>query len=297
MSSKDINLQTQNVTTDDNMTTQTTTKVDPTSDQQFPQLLWTVPRSTANNNMISTHNIQNTIINSPRTTNSNNFKEHEWEMQLSIAKTYAEMEAKGNPEVFLNIMNKFLVNNGLSPVIIHNTNHSNNHSFNSNPPSLVSISPLLFSEAVTQGNFNNKDTNPPITPVSNSSLISKEAVSNKSSETAPIPYIEQSLSPILSADSQSSLQLSNLPPSQLNANTSDSQMDFMGTSLNSNIIVSHNADSDSPPQIHIPASTNSSNSQFSLRLESSTNTEGDRTQISPASSQTSLASAGYSEHE
>ena len=47
----------------------------------------------------------------------------------------------------------------------------------------------------------------------------------------------------------------------------------------------------------MPAPTNSSNSQFSLRLESSTNTEDDRIQISLASSQASLASADYSERE
>ena len=51
------NLQTQNVTIDDNTTTQNTTNVDPTSDQQFPQLSRTVPRITANNNMTSTDDI------------------------------------------------------------------------------------------------------------------------------------------------------------------------------------------------------------------------------------------------
>ena len=167
-------------------------------------------------------------------------------MQLSIAKAYAKMVAKGNPEVFLNKMNKFFVNNGLSPVIIHNNNHSSNNSFNSNPPSPVSNYPILFSEAVMQGNSNGKDTNRPITLVSNSSLFSNEAVSNRSlnrsSEVVHMPYIEQSLSPISSADSQSSPQLPNPPPSPLNANTSDSQIDFVGTPLNSNIIISHNTD-------------------------------------------------------
>ena len=137
------------MTPDDIVTTQTTTNIDPTSDQQFPKLSRTVPKSTANNNMPSTHSNQNYVIHSPRTNNQNNIKEHEWEMKLSTAKAYAEMEAKGNPEVFLNIMNKFLVDNGLSPVIIHNLNHCNNNLLNSNPPSPVSNSPLLFSKAVT----------------------------------------------------------------------------------------------------------------------------------------------------
>ena len=289
------------MTTDDNVTTQTTANVDPTSDQQFPQLSRTVPKSTANNNMTYAHNNQNYIIPSSKTINQNNFKENEWEMQLSIAKAYAEMEAKGNPEIFLNIMNIFLVNNGLSLVIIHNTNHSNNNLFNSNPPSPISNSPLLFSKAVTQRNSNKKDTTPPITPVFNSSLFSNEEVSNRSlnrsPETAPIPHIAQSLSPISSVDSQSSPKLSNPPPSPLNGTTSDLQIDLAGTPLNSSIIISHSTDSDSPPQIHIPASTNSSNSQFSLRLESNTNSENDRIQISSASSHALLASADFSEHE
>ena len=103
-------LKAQNAIPDDTVTTQTTTNVDLSSDQQFPTLSRTVPKSSANNNLTSTHSNQNNIIPSPRTSNHNNFKEHEWEIQLSIAKAYAEMEAKGNPEVFLNIMNKFLVN-------------------------------------------------------------------------------------------------------------------------------------------------------------------------------------------
>ena len=216
-------------------------------------------------------------------------------------KAYAEMEAKGNPEVFLNIMNNFFVNNGLPPVITHNPNHSNNNLLNSNPPSPVSNSPLLSSKAVTQRNSNKKDTTPPITPISNSSLFSNEAVSNKrlnrSPEAAPIPHIEQCLSPISPIDNQSSPKLSNHPPSPLNDSTSDLQIDLAGTPLASNIIISHSTDSDSPPQIHIPASTNSSNSQFSLRLESSSNSENDKIQISPASSHASLASADYSEKE
>ena len=292
-------LKTQNVTPDDIVTTQTTTNVDPTSDQQFPTLSRAMPKSSASNNMTSTHSNQNNIIPSPRTSNQNNFKEHEWEMQLSIAKAYAEMQAKGNPEVFLNIMNKFLVNNGLSPVIIHNPNHSIDNFLNSNPPSPVSNSPLLFSKAVSHGKSNKKDTTPPITPISSSFLFSNEDVSNRrlnrSPEEAPVPHIEQCLSPISPIDNQIPPKLSIPPLSPLDDSTTDLQIDVEGTSLDSNIIISHNMDSDSPPQIHIPASTSSINSQFSLRLESSS--ENDKTQISPASSHASLASAEYSEME
>ena len=73
------------------------------------------------------------------------------------------------------------------------------------------------------------------------------------------------------------------------------KIDVEGTSLDSNIIISHSMDSDSHPQIHIPASTSSINSQFSLRLESSS--ENGKNQISPASSHASMASAEYSERE
>ena len=213
-------LKTQNVTPDDIVATQTTTNVDLTSDQQFPTLSRAVPKSSASNNMTSTYSNQNNIIPSPRTSNQNNFKEHEWEMQLSIAKACAEMEAKGNPEVFLNIMSTFLVNNGLSPVIIHNLNHSINNLLNSNPPAPVSNSPLLFSKAVSHEKFNKTDTTPPITPISNSFLFSNEDVSNrrlnKSLEEAPVPHIEQCLSPISPIDSQSPSKLSIPAPSPLN---------------------------------------------------------------------------------
>ena len=192
--------------------------------------------------MTSTHSNQNNIISSPRTSNQNNFKEHEWEMQLSIAKAYAEMEAKGNPEVFLNIMNNFLVNNGLSPVIIHNPNHSINNLLNSNPPSPVSNSPLLFSKAVSHEKSNKKDTTPPITPISNSFFFSNEDVSNrrlnKSPEEAPVLHIEQCLSPISPIDSQSPPKRSIPPPSPLNDSISDLQIDVEGTSFDSNIIIS-----------------------------------------------------------
>ena len=126
--------------------------------------------------MTSTHSNQNNIIPSPRTSNQNNFKEHDWEIQLSIAKAYAEMEAKGNPEVFLNIMKKCLVNNGLSPVIIHNPNLSINNLLYSNQPSPVSNSPLLFSKVISHGKSNKKDSTSPITPISNSFLFSNEYV-------------------------------------------------------------------------------------------------------------------------
>ena len=148
-------------------------------------------------------------------------------MQLSIVKAYAEMESKGNPEVFLNIMNRFLVNNGLSPVIIHNPNHGINNLLNSNPPSPISNSPLLFSKAVSHRKSNKKDTTPPIIPISNSFLFSNEDVSNKrlnrSPEEAPVSHIEQCLSPISPIDSQSPPKLSIPPPSPLNDSTSDLQ--------------------------------------------------------------------------
>ena len=243
-------LKTQSMTLDDIVTTQTTTNVDLTSDQQFPTLSRAVPKSSASNNMTPTHSNQNNIIPSPRTSNQNNFKEHEWEMQLSIAKAYAEMTTKSNPEVFLNIMNKFLVDNCLSPVIIHNPNHSINNLLNSNPPSSVSNSPLLFSKAVSHGKSNKKDTTPPITPISNSLLFSSEDVSNRrlnrSPKEAPVPHIEQCLSPISPIDSQSPPKHSIPPPSPLHDSTSDLQIDVEGTSLDSNIIISHSMDSDIP---------------------------------------------------
>ena len=291
-------LKTQNATPEGSVITQTTTNVDLSSAQQFPTLSRPVPKSSDSNNITSTNSNQINLAPSPRTCNHNNFKEHEWEIQLFIAKAYAEMEAKGNPAVFLNIMNKFLVNNGLSPVIIHTPNQNINNLLNSNPPSPVPSSPLLFSEAVSTDKPS-KDITPPITPITNSYLFSNEDVPNrsltKSTEDAPLPHLEHCLSPISSIDSHSPSKRSIPSTSPLMDSVSDLQIQVEGTSLGNNIIISHNKDSGSPPQIHIPASTSSTNSQFSLRLDNIS--ENDRTQISPASSHASLTSDADSEKE
>ena len=47
---------------------------------------------------------------------SSNLKEHGWEMQLSIMVKYAEMKSKGNPKVFLSVMNVFLEQQGIPQI-------------------------------------------------------------------------------------------------------------------------------------------------------------------------------------
>ena len=72
---------------------------------------------------------------------------HEWEIKLSITKSYAEMASKGNPEKFLGIMNQFLINVGLSPLELNTSQESNvtpqsQYSATSTPAKLPSLTPV-----------------------------------------------------------------------------------------------------------------------------------------------------------
>ena len=48
---------------------------------------------------------------------SSDLKEHGWEIQLSIMIKNAEMKSKGNPKVFLSVMNAFLVQQGIPQIV------------------------------------------------------------------------------------------------------------------------------------------------------------------------------------
>jgi len=97
---------------------------------------------------------------------SNLFKTHAWEIKLSIVKTYAEMKAQGDPEIFLEVMNNFLGNHGLSPIksfsnntspsgLIIPTSPSDNNFHKSTTPllsPLPSISPIASNHNISQSN-------------------------------------------------------------------------------------------------------------------------------------------------
>ena len=65
-----------------------------------------------------THSQQRQPVPTTQSCNIDEYKKHEWEIKLSIAKSCAEMAAKGNVSRFLEIMNSFLKDIGLSPLNI-----------------------------------------------------------------------------------------------------------------------------------------------------------------------------------
>ena len=88
----------------------------------------TTQHSNINISTIKPHNTTtqypntNSTMNNTQNTNtvanhSSYLKEHGWEIQLSIMIKYAEMKSKGNPEVFLSVMNAFLVQQGIPQIV------------------------------------------------------------------------------------------------------------------------------------------------------------------------------------
>ena len=88
----------------------------------------TTQHSNINISTIKPHNTTtqypntNSTMNNTQNTNtvanhSSDLKEHGWEIQLSIMTKYAEMKSKGNPEVFLSVMNAFLVQQGIPQIV------------------------------------------------------------------------------------------------------------------------------------------------------------------------------------
>ena len=96
------------------------TRYNPSS--QPPQHNTTIAWTNTNNQNTNTNITHNQQKQSPLTIQPCNineeFKKHEWEIKLSIAKSCAEMAAKGNAVRFLEIMNSFLKYIGLSPLNI-----------------------------------------------------------------------------------------------------------------------------------------------------------------------------------
>ena len=73
--------------------------------------------TTTNNNNTHTNNAPATD-NSTTQKTTNPFMEHEWEITLKIAQTFAEMAARGDPNIYLEVMNEFLVSKGLQPMTL-----------------------------------------------------------------------------------------------------------------------------------------------------------------------------------
>ena len=122
--------------------------------QQNTVMAW-ANTNNQNNNTNTTHSQQQQPISTTQSCNIDEYKKHEWEIKLSIAKSCAEMAAKGNASRFLEIMNSFLKDIGLSLLNIaldpHTGNTRSNREQHSNSqssptiqlPSLTSMSPLF----------------------------------------------------------------------------------------------------------------------------------------------------------
>ena len=75
------------------------------------------PHNTTTQYSNTTSTINNTQNTNTVANHSSDLKEHGWEIQLSIMTKYAEMKSKGNPEVFLSVMNAFLVQQGIPQIV------------------------------------------------------------------------------------------------------------------------------------------------------------------------------------
>ena len=132
--------------------------------QQNTVMAW-ANTNNQNNNTNTTHSQQQQPIPTTPSCNIDEYKKHEWEIKLSIAKSCAEMAAKGNASRFLEIMNSFLKDIGLSPLNIvlnpHTENTSSNREQHSNSqssptiqlPSLTPMSPLFSRTPQQSPNF------------------------------------------------------------------------------------------------------------------------------------------------
>ena len=166
------------------------------------------------------------------------FKEHKFDMHFSIAKSCAEMVAKDDPEMFLDVMNNFLVNNGLSPVtMLHSNNKPISTTINNWSVPTATYSPLLFSEIT----------------------------STRHSDTSILNASEQSVRPISSVEDQSSMNCNirtTSPTNDINSNKTNAgcpdspsqlSLDSVDIPLSHKFIISQGVNPDSPPQLHILA--------------------------------------------
>ena len=94
----------------------------------------------------SYNNTQQTNNQMHNTNISSNNEQYIWDTKLDIVKEFARMSANGNPQIFLNIMNKFLVSLGIDPINLEEVQDDNNVTSNvvEQVPDLPPLSPLSY---------------------------------------------------------------------------------------------------------------------------------------------------------
>ena len=126
-------LQNTNIPTPAQSMTQTTTPPDINSAKTFPPLpnkavhpLPTTNYAHLNNTTPTT----NPITQKP----TNPYIEHEWGITLQVVQTFAEKASHGDPNIYLDIMNEFMVSKGLQPINLKRRPTSTPNVTNINPP-------------------------------------------------------------------------------------------------------------------------------------------------------------------
>ena len=211
--------------------------------QQHTAMAW-ANTNNQNSNVTTIHSQQQQPISTTQSCNTDEYKKHEWEIKLSIAKSCAEMAAKGNASRFLVIMNSFLKDIGLSPLNMdlnpHTeatcSNREQNRNSQSSPinqlPSLTPISPLFGRTPLQSPNpfsYTSSQTNTSVntsTPTThNVTVIERRQTRSNSSPELNNSNSQDQFSPVSSA-------------SQITEKTNN-------TSINSQSPSSHNTTRDS----------------------------------------------------
>ena len=126
---------------------------------------------------------------------------HIWDLKLNIVKSYATMKANGDPEIFLDIMNAFLISINISPIELNEVRQQNNncnttdqqHSKHEDLFDLPQLSPLSYVNNYVNGSSPQFDTTPTVIQRINhpSSSPSPSPQSTITTTTSHSPVITQ----------------------------------------------------------------------------------------------------------
>lgn len=167
---------------------------------------WTLPLPTT---LKTTTTPETNLPNLPQTQQQTtsleeDYKAHEWEIRYDVAKTFAEMTAKGdgNALVYLDLMNRFLKECGCSSVTfpqaspVNSNSQTKKSSTSSSPglPTLTPASPLSF----MTGTETNKMSSP---PSPNQNLIANTSTPNPHNVTVIHRTMEQNNLPAIHLNS------------------------------------------------------------------------------------------------
>ena len=202
---------------------------------------------------------------------SNQFKEHEWEIKLSLTKAYAEIVSlgKGDGEKYLQVVNNFLEDVGLTSlnISINKNNNPPTESQQASPPqSSTQSSPSLDL--------------PPLTPVSQLSQLLSPLT--RTDATTPI-HINTNTTPTHSTpESQNRTIVTTQPQLENTPNTSPRQPDSSPLDNTANT----SASTANSPNLRISTSAEFSSSEEdyvsnSERYETETDTDADPPSYTP----------------